>query len=66
MEATEYDSIPYSRAPSIGLLQQSAGSAGVDQLRAKDFIPELAGDAKALLIVGKVVLQVVFLEFLVV
>jgi len=38
----------------------------IDEFRAKDFIPDLGSDAKALLVVGEVVLEVVFLEFLVV
>lgn len=36
------------------------------QLSTEDAVPETAGDAKAVLVVGKVVLQVVFLELLVV
>lgn len=36
------------------------------QFRSKDSIPEATGDAEAVLVVGKVVLEVVFLEFLVV
>jgi hypothetical protein len=36
------------------------------KLSAEDAVPETTGDAKAVLVIGKVMLQVVFLELLVV
>ena len=39
---------------------------GRRELGAEDAVPEAAGDAEAVLVVGKVVLQVVFLELAVV